>query len=286
MQKCTLSIEKGESIFSLLLRYCRWTSIDIEEIVGTAAVHQKTILRDLPLGVHGYEAYTGSKFQRRQALLAEHSAAMYFSASIADEFRHGELQMSVKKSTMLDRISIGTMWSHMRFCPECAVDEYRTFRYSWWHRDHQLPLSVVCLQHRRLLVHTVLDYRSATLPHERMDASGKHDTGFDDLLAICRLETFLAGTTKRGALRQIFDSRLNECSNAIRDKNELEERIQLTVKTLLVALRDAGMGEPALDWNHLRIRSIALLRGTTENCAPVIATLVATACRRLCRFEG
>lgn len=290
MPTCTLSVKKGEAIFSLLLRYCRWTSTDIEHLAGKMVIHQKTIFRDLPIGVRVYENYTGSRFKFRPALLTEHSAAMYFLSAVPAAFREEQLRFCTERSTILDRISVATTWSHLRFCPKCAADEFKTHRYSWWHRDHQLPLSVVCIEHRCLLIPAPLEYRSKALPHEYarpacveiVDSSAVED----DLFAICRFEQFLATSTSNALLDRHVYQHLQLCLSYCGQHHEVEEQLLAITKRVLVGLKQVGEEEPAMDWDRIRLRIIALIRNGTDHCDPVAAVLVAIASRRLYGLTG
>ncbi len=44
----------------------------------------------------------------------------------------------------------------LKACPSCMADDDRRFRFSYWHREHQLPGLWACLKHRCLL-HVALD---------------------------------------------------------------------------------------------------------------------------------
>jgi hypothetical protein len=288
MSSCTLSIHSGESVFSLLIRYCRWTSTDIQSLVGNVVLHQKTTFRDLPIGVFTYESHTQSRFQLRQALLTEHSAAMYFASPVPAPMREDELGYCTNRSSLLDRVSLATTWSHLRFCPICTEQEFRSYRYSWWHRDHQLPLSVICMQHSCMLASTSLEFRALVLPHELAVpgyAGCTHsEPSWREFFAICRLEQFLAMSTSYDALENHVYQPLRVCLRNLGEQHEAEEQILSMVKAVLIALRHAGQTEPSGDWDHLRLRILALIRNGVAYCDPVAAVLTAIACRRLYRL--
>lgn len=163
---CTLPLEEGEACFSHLIRLCRVLDIELESVVGKSTAVDATGLRDFPLTVNALESTLGFHFCQREILLSHHSSALYFADMIPEPFRAELLSRCFSKIGDAFRISVATRWQHLRYCPQCAKSEYRSNYFSWWHRDHQLPLMTFCLAHEYPLVDLGLSQLRMQLPHE------------------------------------------------------------------------------------------------------------------------
>ncbi|MFT7773243.1 TnsD family Tn7-like transposition protein [Roseateles sp.] len=62
----------------------------------------------------------------------------------------------------------------LRFCPDCAIEDYRQLGESYWRRSHCLPASIVCREHNKILSKPAYTSKSlaklmlAPLPHRQL----------------------------------------------------------------------------------------------------------------------
>jgi hypothetical protein len=272
---CALSIEKNESTFSLATRYCRVTDTPFSEMIGNAARFDRPALRDFPISVSVLERHTGSRFSNREKLFSEHSAALYFGVTLSQPFRSNEINASVVKVGQLLRLSLGSIWSHLRYCPHCARSEFAVARYSWWHRDHQLPLASVCAVHHCVLENASLAELGIRLPHELFSSTyvpaERKPMEFE--IAIARLEQFLAKGEGDSRLKELVAYAKTSLCNFAGDSFDEQEIACARVKVLVKNLKQASVTEPIEDWDRLSLALRKFLRDGFEFSDPVAVVL-------------
>lgn len=272
---CTLSIEAGELVFSLAARYCRVVGIPLEALSQSSLFFDRAGLRDFPIVAASLEKQMGTPFRDRSQLFSDHSAAVYFGTTIAQPFRSQEIKASFAKAGNLLRISAGNSWSHLRFCEECAMTEFRLYRYSWWHRDHQLPLTNVCLVHERLLVDATVQELNQSLPHELLDIQRKASQGdvTDLSLRLTRYEQFFASAERYPQLLRLFERAKMQLAIEAHDIFDQQEIACACVKLAIQELERCGVTAPASDWERIGLGVRKLIRDGLAYSDPVIAIL-------------
>lgn len=276
---CALSIEQNESFFSLVNRYCRVIGIPFHEFLSTGIAYDHTALRDFPVAFSSLKKQPHFQFRDDRELVTEHCASMYFGTTLSQPFRSKEIDTSFCKVGTLLRKSIGTSWAHLRYCSRCAQDEFSVTRYSWWHRDHQLPLTNVCIPHGCRLQSIVVKSLGTCLPHELIGPTigeGEHyPTELE--LKLARVEKFLASGDRSRYLEELFEHAFLTLRPHSLDRLDLLHAATARIKALLLDLRDAGIKEPFLDWERINVSLYSLLVNGFHYSDPVITILLITA---------
>lgn len=237
--------------------------LPFNEFVGRAAIFDLTALRDFPIAASTLSRQLSVQFQDIESLGSEHSATVYFATTLEEPFRSAEIRAAREKVGHLLRLSVGASWGHLRYCPDCAQTEYFEYRYSWWHRDHQLPLTGVCLVHRCRLANAELLELGVLLPHE-MAAS---DVGRSRLTptqletAIARFEQNLASGERHVQMGALFAEVKAVLAAQASDAFDARELAWGRVKALLLQLADTGLKEPQNDWERVRGRCTGCWNG-------------------------
>lgn len=199
-----LPIEENETVFSLLTRFSRIAVYDWATLVGARGAANPHLVRDFPVGLTKYLSVIGADVGDIDAWLRRHTATYYYAEAI----RHGERETSIECSSIfpdatLRRVSGGSR-NKLRWCPPCAVNERATRGFSWWHRDHQLPLTNTCQAHRGLLEETSIGCIGSLLPHEiAVVEDHRVPTPSEIDLAIAGIEARLATGGGRAGLLDI-----------------------------------------------------------------------------------
>jgi len=86
-----------------------------------------------------------------------HTIAMYAIAFVPEPYRNRLWQSALSgngRSNFAGMFGQGvSKWEvNLQYCPNCAVEDQRSFGESYWRRLHQIPGVTVCIQHRRALV--------------------------------------------------------------------------------------------------------------------------------------
>lgn len=271
---CTLSLEANESLFSLATRLCRITGIPFADFLGRAA-HDLSALRDFPIAATPLIKRMDFRFHNFNVLLIAHSASLYFGTTLEEPFRSEEIQASVKKAGRLLRMSVGTFWAHLRYCPRCAQEEYKAYRYSWWHRDHQLPLTTICLVHECSLTARTLRELGRELPHELCETpvGDGRSKPTQIKFALARFDRYLATGERYAFLESLF----GEAKAALLvdgcDAFEAQEICWGRVKAFLSRLASAGLTEPLGDWERIRLLLYRLMQDGFRFSDPVVVVL-------------
>jgi hypothetical protein len=272
------SIEEGEAAFSLALRTCRVNDICLSDLLGSSIQYNLAGLRDFPLVAARLEAYGATRLSSYAPLYSSHSAALYYATTIPEPFRSHELDQCVSKVSSLLRLSVGTTWSHVRFCARCAQDEYRKFHYSWWHRDHQLPLECFCAIHTCQLTSIPLSQLKLNMPHELNEQCVENEEKLwrrDDIGSIAnRLECYLATGNRRAYLQAQFIKAKRILKEESHDSFEQAEIACASMKELLLELAARGNREPIEDTERLSLGVKKLLRDGLDYADPVAAGLL------------
>lgn len=261
---CVISIEPGEAIFSLAIRYCRWSDVDLQLFLFGNSLTERTGFRDFPVAVSRLESAFHTNFVDRDSLLTRHSAATYYATTLPEPFRSESLEKCTKTVSGLLRISIASNWPHLRFCRQCAALEFDRCRYSWWHRDHQLPLESICTIHRHPLECLRLDQLGLRLPHEFLDSrksSNQRDTHTAELEKIVsRFERGLTTGKGRRILKVQCEHIMSQLRSISGDYVEQSELVMPGMRKLVLALRDQRVRELSDDRDRVSAELQRLLR--------------------------
>jgi hypothetical protein len=273
---CTVSLQPNELLASLVNRQCRVMGLPFDEFVGRAALFDLPALRDFPIAASALTSQLPVQFQDIESLASEHSATVYFATTLEEPFRSAEIRAACQKAGHLLRLSVGTSWGHLRYCPDCARTEYLEYRYSWWHRDHQLPLTDVCLVHRCRLAHVRLRELGVSLPHEM--AALKKNRSRTKLTrleaAIARFEQYLASGERYVQMEALFAAVKAVLAAQASDAFEVRKLAWGRVKALLLQLADTGLNEPLNDWERVRGALSRLLQQGLHYGDPVALILL------------
>lgn len=271
-------IEAGESVFSFVIRFCRWNDVDMQSLLGGHRITDRTGFRDFPIAASRLESLFNVDSIRRHSLLTRHSAATYYATTVPDPFRSESLKMNDRTASNLLRISMASNWSHLRYCRQCAASEFERCRYSWWHRDHQLPLESICSIHKRPLECLHLDQLGLRLPHEFLAKGESHNQR-----AVCptelekimnRYEYGLATGKGRRLVKGQCECIIRTLASITSDYVEQAEMIMPSIRMLVLALRDQAVNEPRKDWERVHIELLRLLRDGFDYSDVVAAILL------------
>lgn len=273
------SIEAGEATFSLAIRICRANDIALSDLLGASARHDLTGLRDFPLSATAIEMYGNTRFSSQASLYSAHSAVLYYATTIPEPFRSEEIERSLRTVDAPLRLSIGTTWSYARYCRLCAQDEYRNFHYSWWHRDHQLPLECFCAVHACRLTRIPLTQLNLNMPHELCGhcySDHKEELArCDDIgMVVNRLERYLASGNRRSYLEAEITQTKGALDAESHDPFEQAEIACTSVKSVVLKLVTRGNREAIDDADRLMLGIKKLLRDGLDYADPVAASLL------------
>lgn len=274
---CTLSLEPGEAFFSLAIRLCRIREIPFRRIAGSATDFDRTAIRDFPIVVSALASEMEVCAKYFDAILAKHSALLYFGTTIPDLHYAQEMRSATRKPGALLRLSAGSIWSHLRLCPACTTEQLHQTGFSWWRRDHQLPLASVCLVHGCALHHDRLGRQMLRLPHEVIPqrtngaVHARSPAAFE--LALCRWEQYLATAHSYTFLKTKYElahASLSELTTCHFEKGEIA---CTRIYQLLLRLERAGVAEPVQDWARIELAVKKLLRDGVDYADPVAVLL-------------
>lgn len=273
---CTISLQTNELLASLVSRQCRVLGLPFDEFVGRAAIFDLPALRDFPIAASILNRRLSVQFQNIDSLSSEHSAAEYFATTLEEPFRSAEIRAAREKVGQLLRLSVGASWGHLRYCPDCARTEFLECRYSWWHRDHQLPLTGVCLVHRCRLANVKILELGVSLPHEMVASDVARSPSKPTRLeaAIARLEQYLASGERYVQMEALFAEVRAVLAAQASDVFEARELAWGRVKVLLLHLADTGLNEPLNDWEQVRGALYRLLERGFHYGDPVALVLL------------
>jgi hypothetical protein len=243
------------------------------QLFKNAANGDWTGLRDFPIAAASLEKHMGAHFIDRSKLLSHHSAALYFGVTIPEPFRSQEINTSFAKAGNLLRISVGTSWEHLRYCPCCAREEFRTHRFSWWHRDHQLPFTSMCLLHECKLVLAQLLEMGTHFPHEVLERNIYPDVSISIPfeLRIARYERYLASGNRSNEVHRTFQgvkAALAEISHDIFTQQEVACALVWNF------LGSSRLREAIGDRDQLNRSMHVLLRDGFQYSDPVVVALL------------
>ncbi len=118
---------------------------------------------------------------------------------------------------------------HLRFCPECFVEDTRQFGEAYWHRLHQIPGVLMCTKHKKILIESSVDmhfhrYEFVAANEQNCIYSSSNAIYKDsDLLRILQYaEDIVWCLSNYGLIRKVFISNhnLRDCYLAIlKEKN-------------------------------------------------------------------
>ena len=101
-------------------------------------------------------------------------AVAFMEPAVAKQLAHRALSLATSAVSLGSLVrSVTANGPGLRFCAQCAADDFRTLGESYWHRTHCLPAVHVCLRHRLPLYaasprpRTVAQYLLAPLPHRQ-----------------------------------------------------------------------------------------------------------------------
>lgn len=224
----------------------------------------------------------GARFLDRASLLSRHSSALYFSTTLPPPFRSAELAMALyKQGGSQLRRGVSPTWGHLRYCPMCADEECAANYFSWWHRDHQLPLSSICVRHQCGLYDIGLQNLALQLPHEHLRrfvrGRGINRAPTSIEITIAKYEQYLATGArlywlqrrtasalarikKKSGSEDVFDTQTHACSAAM---------------ALLKELARFGVREPVDDWSRCEALLKQVVRDGPVFSDPAIAIILA-----------
>lgn len=250
-----LPIEDGEATLSWAVRHARVFGVELTELLGKRAQWHISYLRDWPTAFARLERKSGSEFERGRRLLTEHSAALYFSFPIPEPYRAHSLLRVTEKIDNLLLTSIGCSWPHLRFCERCAQAEYSAFRFSWWHRDHQLPWETICDRHGSRLWSIPLSRLDLQLPHEIQYSALARDISNAPIskleLTINRLERLLASQYEIPAIHSMLSNVRRSVASVSDDAYMQLDYVIHKLKPALIELRNYGAPEAQHDFDRL-----------------------------------
>jgi hypothetical protein len=251
----SMSLEPGEAVFSLYVRHCRVTGVPCVIGGNSPRSASECEARDFLCCTRRLEGWHAAPFSDRPSLLFEHSAALYYTADELPEEHATSLATVRSGLTTAAARRRSCRSEHLRYCPRCAAGEYRWKRYSFWHRDHQLPLTLVCLTHGVPLVDVGLEGIHGSLPHEQGLPDNK-DVGLAPALAhsLASLDRSLAV----GGTAVWVSRRLGSCADDLDPDTPLEGT---ALQAALAAGRCLVEGSP-LAWIGGMLRDQAAISGT------------------------
>lgn len=278
---CVISLEANEALFSLAIRHCRLSDVELRSLLKDSRVSDRTGFRDFPIAANCLETAADFKFSDYESLLTHHSSATYFATTLPEPFRSMSLARCIKTADSMLRTSMGSSWPHLRFCRTCANSEFGRLRYSWWHRDHQLPLQSFCTIHERPLDCIHLNQIGLRLPHEFCEKgyaqSRQRDWPTELERIVSRIELELAAGQGRGALKAQYKCIARMLSSISLDYVEQAELVQPGVQKLILALRDRGVREPSSYWEDVRMALLQLLHNGFDYSDVVIVVMLSVA---------
>jgi hypothetical protein len=154
-----------ELSYSMVARYLRsWgypkPSALLPKLLGGS---HRALRVDIGLNVHEiakacqFARQDGDLFARRHTLLLYHFAFLTPPSFKSAMRQTRSLALGAQSARMCQLIDMNASERpHMRFCPQCQLDHFKTFGETYWVRQHQLPCARFCVPHgRRLLRSTV-----------------------------------------------------------------------------------------------------------------------------------
>lgn len=272
------SLEAGEAAFSLAIRTCRVNDIALSDLLGSSFPYDLAGFRDFPMIVAPLERYGNAHFSSYASLFFAHSAGLYYATTLPEPFRSDALERALRKVDALLRLSVATTWPHVRYCRQCAQIEYRNSHYSWWHRDHQLPLECLCAIHGCQLTHIPLKQLCLNMPHElceHFDGSDVESVDRKNIgLVAARLESYLASANRRAYLETQLTQAKRWLATESHDSFDQAEIACAFVRSLLVELAARGNRDPLEDTERLLFGIKKLLRDGLDYADPVAASLL------------
>lgn len=140
-----------ELIISAVSRYSFLTQQDRKATNKTLFVNgRKHIAYDLPLGVASLAEAVGCLDPKH--LIMEHTLYPFFVVLFDDEKRKDVMNAMLNDrkvhNKVLGRVSLVPRPEFLRHCGMCDIENEKRFGTRYWQRTHQLPTSLVCVQHR------------------------------------------------------------------------------------------------------------------------------------------
>lgn len=135
----------GENLYGLMSRFAKLNGL-VNHVQACKRFLGNNDISVADASIHGVE---GGLFQNYYADDAQNSAftfrllRQYLGEGVGDLASENS---SLRKSTLLNE-SFGDV-AHWRYCPDCCQADKEKYGVAYWHLEHQLPTTLVCLDHQ------------------------------------------------------------------------------------------------------------------------------------------
>lgn len=100
-------------------------------------------------------------------IIFEHTLFPFYTRFLTENFKQKYLSnvlsgyvIAINKSQFL----IPNGCAELKYCPVCYKEDKKTYGEPYWHREHQIPLMLLCLKHKCLLHSASLSSKTEFLP--------------------------------------------------------------------------------------------------------------------------
>lgn len=138
---------RDETLYSWLARTARLNALSsdlafCDWLAGTQSTSIMNASFNLPMLSEKSSGCLGSASQILQQMTAFNVAGALGDVPADDVM---EVAAGTRTFDLMAEVFGGM--SRWRFCPECRIDDIAEAGLAWWHREHQLPTSLVCTVH-------------------------------------------------------------------------------------------------------------------------------------------
>jgi|TARA_R110002050_G_scaffold245808_10_gene383445 hypothetical protein len=203
-------------------------------------------------------------------LIYEHTALPYFRFSSDPELYNSAIQTLAygKSQDLYSRLSITANRipesSHLKFCPQCSLKDYKHLGTTFWHLEHQLPGVTSCSIHKTKLEHVLKGRSKLLLP--------PYTTKTSQLIPASDVSIQL---TKLSG--QLLDDSLPQASNDVLRNGYRRRLIELNYASSMVSIKQTALRAGLeIYWNDIR----------NEPCINAILKLGHTHTFPSCLFHG
>lgn len=185
----------GELLYSATARFAHLSQVHAD--VASEQLFGRPMVRlsyDIPPNIRDLaEAIPGAD---PRELLLRHTLLPFYIALMTEPQREDVIERVLRNEQVIRNIvgphSRVPRPTHLRFCPECEVQQRLRFGFAFWLRTHQLPTSLVCVEHGRPLLLSGASVSGERVPRYEVAGSwGRDRPPLLPALRGARLERFV-----------------------------------------------------------------------------------------------